>query len=52
MPVVNVPAFVGANGMPVGISLVASRFRDQQLLRTTKVLGEKLMAQGGWKVRL
>ncbi|KAH6995279.1 amidase signature domain-containing protein [Ilyonectria destructans] len=52
MPVVNVPAFVGANGMPVGISLVASRFRDQQLLRTTKVLGEKLMAQGGWKGQL
>lgn len=49
MPVVNVPAFVGANGMPIGISLVTSRFRDQQLLRTAKVLGEKLIAQGGWK---
>ncbi|KAH8685005.1 amidase signature domain-containing protein [Ilyonectria robusta] len=50
MPIINVPAFVGANGMPVGISLVAPRFRDQQLLRTSRVLGEKLMAQGGWKL--
>lgn len=52
MPIINVPAFVGANGMPVGISLVAPRFRDQQLLRTGRVLGEKLMAQGGWKVQV
>ncbi|RSL66281.1 hypothetical protein CEP54_003789 [Fusarium duplospermum] len=47
MPVINIPAFVGANNMPVGISLVGPRFRDQQLLRTGKVLSEVLMSHGG-----
>ncbi|KAL6363912.1 hypothetical protein LRP88_03338 [Fusarium phalaenopsidis] len=28
MPVINIPAFVGANDMPVGICLVGPRFRD------------------------
>lgn len=52
MPVINIPAFVGANGMSVGISLVGPRFRDQQLSRTGKVLGEALLCHGGWKVRI
>ncbi|KAL2687751.1 hypothetical protein Neosp_005315 [[Neocosmospora] mangrovei] len=52
MPVINIPAFVGANGMPVGISLVGPRFRDQQLLKTAKVLGEALLSHGGWKARV
>ncbi|CRL27129.1 Amidase [Penicillium camemberti] len=50
MPVVHIPAFMGTNGMPVGISLVAPRFRDQHLLKASKILGETLMAEGGWKV--
>ncbi|WAO89135.1 Amidase domain-containing protein [Fusarium falciforme] len=50
MPVINIPTFVGANDMPVGICLVGPRFRDQQLLRTSKVLGEVLLFHGGWKV--
>lgn len=50
MPVVNIPAFIGANGMPVGISLVAPRFSDQHLLRVSKILGDALIAEGGWKV--
>lgn len=49
MPVVNLPAFVGANGMPVGISLVGPRFRDQQLLKTSSILSEVLKAQGSCK---
>ncbi|KAJ3537814.1 hypothetical protein NM208_g6163 [Fusarium decemcellulare] len=52
MPVINIPAFVGANGMPIGISIVGPRFRDQQFLRTSKVLSDVLMAHGGWKVRI
>ncbi|EEU42436.1 uncharacterized protein NECHADRAFT_40299 [Fusarium vanettenii 77-13-4] len=52
MPVINIPAFVGANDMPVGISLVSPRFRDQQLLKTAKVLGEALLSHGGWKARV
>ncbi|KAL3473889.1 amidase signature domain-containing protein [Aspergillus californicus] len=48
MPVIHIPAFIGVHGMPVGVSLVASRFRDQHLLRISKVLGEPLIAEGGW----
>ncbi|KAK3387740.1 amidase signature domain-containing protein [Podospora didyma] len=46
MPVINVPAFVGSHGMPIGISLVAGRFHDQHLIGTGKVLGEFCMAGG------
>ncbi|KAK4200780.1 amidase [Triangularia verruculosa] len=48
MPLVTVPAFVGANGMPIGVSLVAGRFGDQHLLSVATVLSEPLMAHGGW----
>ncbi|KAJ6186973.1 Amidase [Penicillium mononematosum] len=50
MPVVQIPAFVGVNGMPVGISLVAPSFHDYRLLRVSKMLGEALMAEGDWKL--
>lgn len=52
VPVINMPAFTGAHGMPIGISLVASRFCDQHLLRISKVLSEPLMNEGSWKVKL
>jgi len=52
MPVINIPAFVGSNGMPIGISLVGHRSRDQQLLRTSRILSEILMAEGGWGMRV
>lgn len=51
MPVVNLPAFKGEHGMPIGVSLVAGRFRDQHLLNVAKVLAEPLMAEGGWRTR-
>ncbi|KAH7244462.1 amidase signature domain-containing protein [Fusarium redolens] len=44
MPVINIPAFFGAWGMPIGVSLIAPRFHDQQLLRRSKVISEILMA--------
>jgi Asp-tRNA(Asn)/Glu-tRNA(Gln) amidotransferase A subunit family amidase len=50
MPVINIPAFTGEHGMPVGLSLVAGRFFDQHLLKISKVLSEPLMAGGGCKV--
>lgn len=50
MPVVHIPAFAGDHGMPVGISVVAGRFCDQHLLMISKVLGEPLMAEGGWNL--
>ncbi|KAK1469723.1 amidase [Colletotrichum melonis] len=45
MPVVNIPAFSGANDMPVGVSLVGPRFRDQQLLTTSLVLARVFRAR-------
>ena len=50
MPVVNIPAFIGDHGMPVGVSLVASRYHDAHLLRLSRALGDVLMAGGGWRV--
>ncbi|KAH0548150.1 hypothetical protein GP486_008122 [Trichoglossum hirsutum] len=50
MPVINIPAFTGAHGMPIGISVVAGRFFDQHLLKACRVLSEPLMAEGGWKI--
>ncbi|KAL9944646.1 hypothetical protein D7B24_005405 [Verticillium nonalfalfae] len=48
-PVVNVPGFKGERGMPVGVSLVAPRYRDRHLLRVSKQVGEIFEAEGGWK---
>ncbi|OBS25952.1 hypothetical protein FPOA_06485 [Fusarium poae] len=50
VPVINIPAFVGENGMPVGISLVGPRHRDQQLLLTSQVISKILMAKSYWKL--
>ncbi|KAK3681295.1 amidase signature domain-containing protein, partial [Podospora appendiculata] len=49
MPVINIPAFSGAHGMPIGLSFVAGRLRDQHLLHIGKALSGPLMAGGGWK---
>ncbi|KAK4219873.1 amidase signature domain-containing protein [Rhypophila decipiens] len=49
-PVINIPAFAGAHDMPIGISLVAGRFRDQHLLSISALLSRPLMAEGGWKM--
>ncbi|KAI9172543.1 Glutamyl-tRNA(Gln) amidotransferase subunit A 1 [Paramyrothecium foliicola] len=48
-PVVNVPGFQGANGLPIGISLVAPRYRDRHLLKVSKAVGAIFEAEGGWQ---
>ena len=50
MPVINIPAFTGVHGMPIGISVVAGRFFDQELLKISKVLSGPLMAEVGWNI--
>lgn len=52
MPVINIPAFTGAQGLPIGISLVAPRFCDQQLLKTSKLLSEALVFGGSPGVKV
>ncbi|KAF2125186.1 Asp-tRNA Asn/Glu-tRNA Gln amidotransferas-like protein subunit A [Dothidotthia symphoricarpi CBS 119687] len=49
MPVLNVPGFKGNHGLPVGLSLVAARYRDQHLLEVCRVVGRLFEAEGGWK---
>ncbi|KAL7794400.1 amidase signature domain-containing protein [Trichoderma ceciliae] len=48
-PVVNIPGFQGQTGMPIGLSLVAPRYRDRHLLKVAKEVGKLFEAEGGWK---
>lgn len=45
VPVINVPGLTGPNGMPVGISLVAPRYHEQQLLRVARAVARVLAAK-------
>ncbi|KAF2833089.1 amidase signature enzyme [Ophiobolus disseminans] len=49
MPVIQIPAFAGPNGMPVGLSLVARRYCDQDFLNIAQILGGPLMSKRGWQ---
>ncbi|RDW84118.1 amidase [Aspergillus mulundensis] len=51
-PVVNIPGFKGENGMPVGVSLVAARYKDEHLLEVAEVVGGVFEKEGGWKSAL
>ncbi|KAI1215178.1 amidase signature enzyme [Annulohypoxylon truncatum] len=51
MPVINVPGFYGAHGMPISLSLVAPRYHDQHLLKMSKVFRE-LLDRGDLKVQI
>lgn len=42
VPVVNVPALKGPNGMPVGVSVVGPRYHDQAVLRAARAVSEAL----------
>lgn len=46
---VNIPGFKGENDMPIGLSLVAPRYRDQNLLAVCEAVGQIFEAEGGWK---
>ncbi|KAJ4362931.1 hypothetical protein N0V83_010048 [Neocucurbitaria cava] len=52
MPVVNVPGFQGEDGLPIGLSVVSSRYRDQHLLRVSREVGKIFEAEGGWTRKL
>ncbi|KAI1279314.1 amidase [Xylaria sp. FL0933] len=51
-PVVNIPGFRGASGLPIGISLVAPRYHDRHLLAVSKAVGAIFGPEGGWECRL
>ncbi|KAM5374973.1 hypothetical protein ACJA88_007638 [Fusarium oxysporum] len=52
VPVLNVPGFKGEHGMPIGLSLVAPRYRDRHLLEVGKPVGEIFEAKGGWETKI
>ncbi|GJN76663.1 hypothetical protein PLIIFM63780_000149 [Purpureocillium lilacinum] len=39
-PTLNVPGFVGENGMPVGLTVAGGRYTDMEVLRAGKAIGE------------
>jgi Asp-tRNA(Asn)/Glu-tRNA(Gln) amidotransferase A subunit family amidase len=47
-PVVNIPGFKGENGLPIGLSVVSGRYRDQYLLRVCTEIGKVFESEGGW----
>ncbi|KAJ9413567.1 amidase [Fusarium oxysporum] len=51
VPVLNVPGFKGEHGMPIGLSLVAPRYRDRHLLEVGEAVGEIFEAEGGWETK-
>ncbi|KIK58244.1 hypothetical protein GYMLUDRAFT_45463 [Collybiopsis luxurians FD-317 M1] len=51
VPVVNIPGFSGSNGLPIGLSLVAPRYKDRYLLNVSEEVS-KIFEEGGWKSEL
>ncbi|EME38463.1 hypothetical protein DOTSEDRAFT_29506 [Dothistroma septosporum NZE10] len=40
VPVINVPAFKGEHGLPIGLSLTSARYKDQALLEVSKAISK------------
>jgi Asp-tRNA(Asn)/Glu-tRNA(Gln) amidotransferase A subunit family amidase len=39
VPAINIPGFAGENGLPIGLSLVSSRYNDLYLLEVAEAVG-------------
>ncbi|EXK26568.1 amidase [Fusarium oxysporum f. sp. melonis 26406] len=52
VPVLNVPGSRGDQGMPIGLSLVAPRYRDRHLLEVGKTVGQIFETEGGWEAKI
>ncbi|ATY66797.1 glutamyl-tRNA(Gln) amidotransferase subunit A [Cordyceps militaris] len=52
VPVLNMPGFQGAHGMPIGLSLLAPRYKDARLLAVAAPVGAVFEAEGGWTRRV
>ena len=42
-PNINIPAFIGPNGAPVGVQLVAARFDDRRAIAMARAIGDVLI---------
>lgn len=45
VPVINIPAFSGEHGMPIGLTLTVPRYKDQALLSVAKEVSKVWMAK-------
>ncbi|KAK5168219.1 uncharacterized protein LTR77_006788 [Saxophila tyrrhenica] len=48
-PALNIPGFAGENGLPIGLTAVAPRFRDRHLLHVARTIGPLFEKEGGWQ---
>jgi len=51
VPTVHVPGFAGEDGMPMGLTLVGGRFKDQDLLEVAEVVAEVWIGADGGKLK-
>lgn len=51
VPTVHIPGFAGEDGMPMGLTLVGGRFKDQDLLEVAKLVAEVWIGADGGKLK-
>lgn len=51
-PALNVPGFAGENDLPIGLTVVGSRYRDFHVLDVGKRIGRIFGAEGGFVSKL
>ncbi|KAJ5729562.1 uncharacterized protein N7483_004070 [Penicillium malachiteum] len=49
VPAINIPGFAGKNGLPIGLSLVSSRYNDLYLLQVAELVGPLWEAGGNFR---
>ena len=52
VPCLNIPGFVGDNGMPIGLTMVGPRYTDLHVLRVGKAIGKLFESEGGFESKL
>jgi Asp-tRNA(Asn)/Glu-tRNA(Gln) amidotransferase A subunit family amidase len=48
VPCLNVPGFVGEDGMPIGLTVVGPRYHDLSVLYAGEAIGKIFEGEGGW----
>jgi amidase len=51
VPTVHIPGFAGEDGMPMGLTLVGARYKDQDLLEVARVVAEVWIGADGGKLK-
>ncbi|KAK3044839.1 hypothetical protein LTS18_000220, partial [Coniosporium uncinatum] len=52
VPALNIPGFKGENNMPIGLTLVGQRYRDQHVLHVGEAIGKIFELEGGFQSKL